>query len=257
MRDSSLDGDLQRVDRYLASLSARVEPDPRHRAALRQELLRRHQELLAGDSQRSATTLWLHVKELKRLTLVAPPALAGVLALLVILFGLQISGHRSTQEAEAARINRALAHATRTVTAWQVTFHQQKGNSASSSQCTLPLHLYPRDGKMYLYKNGTWFQVTPAAAAGLDCPSQLQWVFASLPARLAHGNFHLLPARRLGGRWVDGVQYSTRSRATRVTATVWVGRASGLVLRAGRVTTRDGRVIERDAVSYSYVRAQS
>lgn len=255
MSEFDLDADLADTDRYLVSLSKRVEPDPRHKAVLRQELLRRHQELIAEESQRAARTLWFRFAGLKRLTLVAPPALAGILALILLMVDAQMSGHRSPQAAEAARISQALARTTRTVTAWQVTFQQQKGNSSLSAQCTLPLHLYPRDGKMYLYRDGQWFLVTPGAVSGLDCPSELRWIFATLPNRLAHNAFTLLPRKRIGGRVTEGIQYQVTQGGTTVTSTVWVDRQTGLVVRARRVAMQRGQVVERDNASYSYTRS--
>src|ERR671926_1983287 len=97
MDDRSIDSELAAVEQHLVSLSRRVNPDPSEHARLRQELLRRHQERRIDTTQRAVRTLWPGLSRVKRLTLVAPPALAAALLLFVVLSGIQISGGGSPQ----------------------------------------------------------------------------------------------------------------------------------------------------------------
>src|SRR5437588_12640901 len=118
MNDQEIPSDLQATESRLTHLSRQVPIDLQHKARLREELLRRHQELSAETTQRAAGKPWSRFTRLKRLTLVAPPALAAATALSVLLWALQISGHQTPQAAEAARITRALVQSAPTVTGW-------------------------------------------------------------------------------------------------------------------------------------------
>jgi hypothetical protein len=260
MDDLELDRDLRTLDQHLATLSKRVEPDPSHHARLRQELLRRHQELRTEHTQRAVPTLWSRFPGLKRLTLVAPPALAGAAALLAVISGAGFSGHHNPQIAEAAQITQALAHTAPTVTAWQVSVQQQSGNSIASVVCPYSLgtdqHFFVRDGRAYFYDGKAWYRVSTSLSGGsAQCPLDIQWAFAILPAHLENGNFTILPDRTLGGIRVRGVRYSVRTGSGVSTSTEWVNLASGLVARAERVIRRGSHIVERDRAVYSYTRA--
>src|SRR5947209_11382720 len=116
-----VDSDLQQTAQRVAELGRQVTIDLRHQAHLREDLLRRHQELTADHTQRAAGQLWPPYRWLRRLTLVAPPAFAVVVALLVFVLSPQIGGHQSSQEAVAARLASAAVKTVPTVTGWQVT----------------------------------------------------------------------------------------------------------------------------------------
>lgn len=255
MHDEGLDPDILSVAHTIADLSRGVEPDPRYSARLRQELMRRHQEQSAVRTQRAAGTLMSRLTGLKRLTLVAPPALAAALILTLAVWGLPIAGHAPSQAAVAARITRALAQTAPTVTAWQVTITRQRGDSDLSAQCNPKLsagqRLYFRGDRAYLWSSGTWYQVTPGAS---QCVGGLDWAFATLPSSLTHNHFSLLPAKTIDGRQTDGIHYTTSRNGTEYTSTFWVDHTTGLVLLIQRVETRAGKVVERDTAHYRYTR---
>ncbi|HZU14773.1 MAG TPA: hypothetical protein VFB58_18195 [Chloroflexota bacterium] len=253
------DSDIEETAQYIARLAGRVSLDPAHKTQLRGELLRRHQEHSVESSQRATGSLWSRLTGHRRLTLVAPPALGGILV--AILLGLSLAPHQSAQAAEAARITDALARSAPTVTAWQVTAQQQEGNAANSVQCELRLsaqqRIYVRNGRAYMYSNGTWYALSAtnwATYRGCSGEGQLQIAFALLPERLSRGAFALLPARTLHGQRVEGIRYAASAARRTVTVTLWVDRSSGLVLEATRLVTSGSHVLRRDVVDYSYTR---
>lgn len=258
MDDLHLNRDLEAAHERLVSLSRRVEPDPLHYAHLRQELLRRHQELRTDDTtQRTVRSLWSRLTGLKRLTLVAPPALAAAVVLFAVISGVQISGHQSSPTADAAQITQALAHTAPTVTAWQVNVEHERGNSAASVQCPSALkkgqHFFVRDGHAYFFDGTSWYRVSASLAGGSSqCPLDLQWAFAILPEHLQRGQFTILPDAMIAGRRAEGVQYVTHRGKQTITATEWVDRSTGLVVRAQRIFRRSSVVVERDVADYSY-----
>jgi hypothetical protein len=263
MSDPEPDPQLQFTAHRVAELSRRVDVDLQHMARLREELLRRHQELSAERTQRAAGRLWFPVPGLKRLTLVAPTALAVVAALGLALAGLQISGHRPAQTAEAARLAQALAQTAPTVTAWQWTLHQVRGNAPATYGCSLyfnanqRLYVWPSDGyRVYLYSSARWYQVT-APTHGSGCQSNWQWAFVLLPADLEGAKPAITPWKPVAGEPSERIVY-TRSSSTgvRVRVTAIVGRDSGLVRHLERLTLRGGRVLERDSADYRYERTQ-
>lgn len=255
MHDDHLDPDVLSVAHTIADLSRGVEPDPRYSARLRQELLRRHQELSAESTQRAAGTLMSRLTGLKRLTLVAPPALAAALILSVVVWGLPIVSQTPSQAAVAARITRALAQTAPTVTAWQVTVERQRGDADLSTQCnprlTSTQRLYIRGDRAYLWSNQTWYQVTPSAS---QCVGGLDWAFATLPSSLSHNNFSLLHGRVIDGRQTDGIRYTVAHGSREYTSTFWVDRQTGLVLLIQRVQRQGSKIVERDTAHYRYTR---
>src|SRR5947209_16138217 len=98
MTDFHDDPEMADVAERVAHLGKQTPIDPLHKARLREELLRRHQELSA-EPQRAAGKLWPRIRGPKRLTLVAPPALGALLAVLALLWGMPFSGHPNTQAA--------------------------------------------------------------------------------------------------------------------------------------------------------------
>lgn len=256
MHDEGLDPDVMSVAHTIADLSRGVEPDPRYSARLRQELLRRHQELSADRTQRAAGTLMSRLTGLKRLTLVAPPALAAALVLSVAVWGLPIVSQTPSQAAVAAHITSALAQTAPTVTAWQVTVERQRGNADLSAQCSPRLtstqRLYIRGDRAYLWSNQTWYQVTPSAS---QCVGGLDWAFATLPSSLSHNKFSLLPGRVMDGRQTDGIRYTVTQGKDRFTSTFWVDHQTGLVLLIQRVERQGNKVVERDIAHYRYTRS--
>lgn len=259
MADPGLDRELIETAEYIAHLSRRAQPHPSHHARLRQELQRRHQELVAESSQRTARMLRPRLTGLKRLTLVAPPALAMAAALVLALFGLPGVGRPAPQAAVAARITDALVRSVPTVTSWQVNVQQQRGNSAISTQCSLQLkpyqRLYVRGARSYLYSYGKWYQVTSVWQRS-GCPEDLQFDFAILPAHLAHHSFSVLPGRVVQGTRTEGIRYTMTRNQDAITSTLWVDRKSGLVLQAQRVIRSGKAVVERDLADYTYTRAR-
>ena len=260
MDDFLLDDDLKTLDQHLVSLSRRVEPDPSHYAQLRLELLRRHRELRTDTTQRAVPTLWSRLTGLKRLTLVAPPALAAAIVLYAVFSGVQITGHQSPQMAEAAQITQALSRTAPTVTAWQVNLQYQRGNSAGSVNCQPPLkadeHFFVRDGGAYFYSGGKWYRVSATFHGGTaQCPLDIMWAFVILPAHLQQNQFTVLPGSVIGGHRTEGIRYSARRGQTLLTTTEWVDRTTGLVRRAERLIRRNSKVVERDVADYSYQRS--
>lgn len=256
MNDYEIDADLQRTAQRVGSLSRQVEIDLQHKMRLRQELLRRHHELSAEPTQRAAGKLWPRFARLKGLTLVAPSALAATALLTVIAGVLQVSGHRSTQMAEAQRLDRALARSAPTVTSWNLTLRQERGNSAFlySIPTDSGQHLFVRGTQTYVYTRHAWWRIMPSTSTKLSA-ADWQYAFALLPAHLASGKFTILPARFIDGQNGEGVRYVLRQNSSdRDIATAWVNPRTGLVIRLDRVLMRAGTVIERDSASYRYQR---
>ena len=256
MHDDHFEPDILSVARSVADLSCGVDPDPRYSARLRQELLRRHQELSAERSQRAAGMLSSRLTGLKRLTLVAPPALAAALVLSLIVWGLPITGRAPSKAAVAAHITRALAHTAPAVKAWQVTVRRQRGDTDLSARCNPRLtpdqRLYIRGDRAYLWSNRAWYQITPHAS---QCVGGLDWAFATLPAHLSHNRFTLLSSRSVNGTDTEGIRYTMNRGSREFTSTFWVDHHTGLVLLVRRVVREAGRVIERDTARYHYTRA--
>lgn len=257
MNHPDVDPDVQPTALHVARLSREVEIDPRHTLRLREELVRRHQELTAEHTQRAARKLWPRFPRLKRLTLVASPALAAALACSAILWALEIGGQRTPQRAEAARLTHALERSAPSVVNWQVSLRQIRSNTATSSSCAVPLgpgqHLYVRGESAYLESGGHWYMVTGAVASA-QCPAEFQWAFATLPYRLLHHQFTILPGQTSSS---ERIQYSIPGRAgARVQITVQVDRASGLVARLDRRVLRGATTVERDIAVYRYTRSQ-
>lgn len=256
MNDHPLPPELRHTAHTVAGLVEQTEYNPRHREQLRRDLLRLHHELTASAPQ-AAGSLWSRLSRLKPVRLVAPPALAAALVLGVLAALFTGTGHRSPQTVQAAQMSRALARAAPTVTSWRVSVQQVSGNTASAFPCRMSLstrqRLYIRNGQTYLYDRGRWLRLT-SDPLDRQCPSQLQWPFAEFAGRLAAGKVTILSgSSRLGGHAVVRVVYaSVRPDHARVSATAWVERSTGLVLRLERVVTRGKVVIERSSAEYQY-----
>jgi hypothetical protein len=251
-----LDSDVQQTAQRIADLSQQVAIDLRHKTHLREELLRRHQELTADHTQRAARRLWPRFQRLQRLTLVAPPAFAVLVALAVFVLSPQLGGHQSPQAAEAARLASAAVRTVPTVTGWQVTVHQVRKDIETSS-CLVPLHpgqqLFIRDGRVYVYSGGQWYQPTDSHSG---CSFEWQWAFAVLPGRLQHHQFTILPDQRISGRTVETIRYAVpESGGRKVIATAWFDRQTGLVMRLEHLVKRGHVVLERDVANYQYMRS--
>ena len=257
MRDDGLDSDLRGAAQRVSQLSQRAGIDPRHKNRLREELMRRHQELSAEHTQRAAGKFWPQLKGLKRLTLVAPPALAVVLVTGLILGALQATGHHDPQAAEAARLTRAMARSVPTLTSWNVALHRNHQNDTSSFAWKAQLsgkRLVVRGRQTYLRIDRQWFAVT-ADEIHARRLFDWQWGFAILPTRLARNQFTLVAPRRIDGRSVEGVRYVLAHGATQsIVATAWVNPSSGLVMRLDRDVINRGHVIEHDWADYRYQR---
>lgn len=257
MRDERLDLDIEMTARQIAELEGRVRIDPRHKNRLREELMRRHQELSAGHTQRPARTFWSPMRGLKRLTLVASPALAVLLVAGIILGTLQATGHHDPQAAEAARLTRAMARTVPTVTSWDVALHRDHSNDTASFAWKARLfgkQLVVRGRQTYLRSNNKWYAVT-ADEVHATRLFDWQWGFAVLPSRLAHHQFTLVAARVIDGRRAEGVRYTlTSSPGRSVVATAWVNPVTGLVVRLEREVLQSTRVVEHEWADYSYER---
>lgn len=253
MNDFETGSPLDNTAQRLAELGRRVDIDLQHKARLREELMRRHQELSAESTQRAADTLWPRFPRLKRLTLVAPAALAAAVALSLLLWSLQIAGHQAPRVAEAARITQALAKTVPTVTAWNATVHQEGKDSASSFQCRFgPVQrLYLRDGRTYLFSGGHWYWVTVGRSAA-PCSGDLQWAFAMLASHYVQRNM-VAEGQVIDGQSTDVIRYVVVEKSvTRVVSTAWVNRQNGLVVRLERVESVAGKVVESESVDYRY-----
>lgn len=246
--------DLDEVARRVAVLGGQVCLDPYHRERLRRELLRRHVTLRSDWSAGAARVRRPWRAGLKPLSMAAPPVLAALLVLVAVLGGLQVTGHDGTRQAEAARLPQALAQTMPTVTSWQVSVHRERGSTASWYLCPGPhgQRLYLRGDHLYLYSGGTWYLLS-TGPSNAPCSPDLVWAFALLPQRLAQGHAQFLPASALDGRPADEIRYVlSGAGASRVQATAWVDRQSGLLLRLERVTVRNGQIVERESADYRY-----
>jgi hypothetical protein len=257
MRDDDLDFDVQGAAQHVANLTQRVGIDPHHKNRLREELMRRYQELSAEHTQRAAGKFWPRMTGLKRLTLVAPPALAVVLVAGLILGALQATGHHDPQTAEAARLTRAMARTVPTLTSWNVALHRDHSNDTSSFAWKARLsgkHLVVRGRQTYLRSGNQWFAIT-ADETHARSLFDWQWGFAILPSRLARNQFTLVSARVINGRLVEGVRYAlARTAKETIVATAWVDQRTGLVMRLQRDVMSGTRVVERDWADYRYQR---
>ena len=255
MRDDDLDTSLRMTALHVARLTERTEPNPLHKIRLREELMRRHQELSAESTQRAAGKLWPRITRLKRLTLVAPPALAVVLVVGLVLGGLQATGHHDPQAAEAARLTNAMARSVPTLTSWNVALHRNQRNNASAFVWRTQLagkRLVIRGRQTYLRSNNRWFAIT-ADEVKAQRLFDWQWGFAVLPTRLARNQFTLIGTRIIDGRPLEGVRYTLlRSARKSIVATAWVDSRTGLVMRLQRDVLIDGRSVEVDWADYRY-----
>jgi hypothetical protein len=257
MRNDDLDLDVQGTAQHIYRLTQRATADPRHKNSLREELMRRHQELSAEHTQRAAGKFWLQLTGLKRLTLVASPALAAVLIFGFILGTLQATGHHDPQAAEAARLTRAMARTVPTLTSWDVALHRNHRNDATSVVWKARLsgkHLVVRGRQTYLRSDNQWFAIT-ADETHARRLFDWQWGFAILPTRLARNEFSLVKERVINGRSLEGIRYVlARTPAQSIVATAWVDPATGLVMRLQRDVMNGHRVLERDWADYRYQR---
>lgn len=257
MRDDKLDFDLQDAAQHVDRLSQRVTIDPHHKHRLREELMRRHQELSADHTPRAAGKFWLPLTGLKRLTLVAPPALAVILVFGVILGTLQATGHHNPQAAEAARLTRAMARTVPTLTSWNIALHRDHSNDTSAFAWKARLsgkRLVVRGRQTYLKSNSQWFAITVDETHARRL-FDWQWGFAILPTRLARNQFTLVPKRVIDGRSVEGVRYMLdQSKGQTIVATAWVDPSTGLVMRLQRDVMHGTHVVERDWADYRYQR---
>lgn len=240
------------VERRLQALGRSPGSDPMFKAHLRDELLRRHQELTTETTQRGIRRFTSRLAGLKRLTLVAPPALAAAIAVSLVLSGLQVSGHRQAQGAEAARLSRALARTVPTLTAWRVSVQQRRGSAVQSFPCSLTLqdrHLYIRGTSLYIYA-GRWFVVTPASVRASECPEAWMWAFSALHTS---GNVSVSAGGRIQGLAAEKIIYPpVRARGGTAQSILWVDRSTGLVLRLQSTERIGTRVVEQDQVEYTY-----
>lgn len=264
MNKGEIDFELREAAARARDLSRRVVLDPHHKLRLREELLRRHQELSAVTTQRAAGTLWSRLTGPRRLTLVAPPALAVFLTVVLVFAGIPFSKGPQLQTAEAARLATAMTNTVPTVTNLQWTVHQRTGGRASVLRLQFPLGRYERvyiqGGRVFLYRYGKWLLVRsrPDAGNGRNWQQTFaQWAFATLALRLSNGSgFSILPHRRIGGVLTEGIRYGAGGTFDRqVVATAWVNPESGLIVRLDRIVQSGGRTVERDYVDYTYQRA--
>jgi len=260
MRDPDLDSDLQVAAHRVMRTAHETPIDLAHKAQLRDELLRRHQELSAGTTQRAAFKLWPRLSGLKRLTLVAPPAVAGAVALSVLLWGLQISGHQKPQTAEAAKITQALARTAPSVTHWQWTLQVTGGRQGPAVirgqyMLTPNKRLDVQSGRVLMYSGGHWIPVT---ADTVHNPGRNDWnvAFAVLAVKLGQQHFSVLPNRLIARHLTEGIRYSTsEAGGATVITSFWVDPATGLVFHIDRLQMLHGKVVEHDSVQYDYGRA--
>ena len=252
MTDFHDDPELTHVARRIADLGRRVPVDPRHKARLREELLRRHQDMSAGP-QRAADILRPRTRWPKRLTLVAPPALGGLLAVLALLWGISFSGHVNTQAAMAEHLSSALAHTVPTVTAWRAVVEESKGGSVTSYVCpTVRLgseRLYIRYSRLYLYA-GRWYQVTPATSV-MGCSVGERWLFTGLT--MVKDKPLFAPGPTLAGHRTVRLTYRPQYKhGLRYQGYAWVNDKTGLVLRLRMDVYRRDHEVSSRQVDYTY-----
>lgn len=259
MNDRDIDGEVWAAADRVRDLAQRVTIDPGRQARLRMELLRRHSELVVEGGRWGTAWRSRRGRHLKRLGMAAPPAMLLAIAASVMLWILPaVSGHQTPQAAEASLITRALTRTAPTVTGWQWTLHEQRGESTRvvrlQSQLTGDQALYVHYGQAYLYSGGKW-QIVSTGQPLTPRVADWQWGFTWLPSRLAKHDFTLLPDRVIDTRRVVGIQYTIApSSAAQIVFTAWVDRSSGLVMRLTRVEVSRQRVVARDVADYRYVR---
>ncbi len=250
---------MDEFDPQLTSLARRVEElareaplNSRHRVALREDLLRRHGQLMtekkhAGPRRRLP----------RRMTLVASPILALAASLVLLVSGLGPSGRQTTPAVEAARITQALTRTVPTVTSLRITLHRQRAGEDVQAHLVASLQgrrLFLRNGHAFIYVGSTWYQLTTRSSDG-GLPSW-QWAFVSLPTHLAHAAFAILPARIVDGHHTVGVRYSLLPRpGVQAVYTAWVDRDTGLLVRLQRDEVVGTTLMERDFADYQYGRA--
>jgi len=260
--DSTLHDDFSGVARQVRELAHHVDGAQDHRARLRNELLSRHAALYGPERRRASRGV--RFPTLRRLGLLAAPALAGAVALSAVFWGLQVSGHQNTQSAEAARITQALTQTIPTVTAWHWTVHETVGHRQYvilySSALTSNQRIYVRYNRVYLYSNGSW-ALAPAdqwAESGSTADPTMgardwQWAFAALPEMLQRGDVRFLATRSLAGHATVGIRYSRLGAGgVRVMATAWVDERTGLLVRMQQMVTRAGKALGSDWVDFQF-----
>lgn len=252
MNEFEVDIDVQSVACHVGELSRRVPIDPHHRVRLRQELLRRHQELFTDHSPRAGSSLWSRIARLKGLTLVAPPALAVGLVLASMLSGVQIPGGGPTRTADAQRLTAALVRTVPTVTGWHTTVTRRLKNASETRLITSPLG---RNQRVYVLKyRGKLYPYLYIGRKPFGVPHDWQWTFAHLPVAIANHRARVLNVtRQIAGQHVIGVRLDDQARGNRrVRTTAWVGRRSGKILLLERTIFRGGIELERDVTHYQY-----
>lgn len=266
MNEREIENDLLELDTHLRHMSRRVTFDPHHKLRIREELMRRHREMPAVTSQRAAGMLLSRLTGTRRLTLVAPPALAVVMAIALFLSGVPFLHGNEGQIAQAAedtRIYQALTQTVPTVRAWQWTIHRWTAGQGSSvvrlQYQTQQQRLYIRGHhvSLYVYSGNQWYLVPlgtgPDRGAVYRTPGYWQWQLGTLAQRLAEQRVRILRTRSLTGSGREGVQYALGSgRRESASATAWIDPASGLVRQLDLVVTRGNRVVERDRADYRY-----
>src|SRR5579875_1291698 len=223
MDERDFDADLQAVARRVAYLSSQVGVDVGHKARLRADLLARHAEVTGRRRFRLPT--------FKRTFSLTAPALAVAVVLALLLPDVHLGGKPSTASAEAARIAMAAARTVPTVTSWQVTLHRIQGDTATSTDCYVPLppgeRLYTRDGAIYVYYRNSWYRVT---TSGSGSCARWRYEFLSLPAALLHQKVAIGRSTTVDGQPVEEVSYATRRHSEMIAVRAWVSPTTGLVV---------------------------
>lgn len=272
MKNYPTDPELQAIEKRVAALSRRATIDPVHKAHLRDELLRRHQELTVGTTQRATRRPSFRLTGLKRLTLVAPPALAALVAGFLLLFSLQPFGRSTARPAEAARLELARARVVATVTGVRMTLQQTHGGRIVSANCHVPAaygRFYIRGNTTYMYAGHVWYMLalrgqnvylyhdgwSLIAHSGVNqaCSYSRMFAFAQIPLGRALRGASIVPGISIQGHPSDVIRYAATGTAGLQTfMTSWVDRNTGLLLRTSRALRQKGVVIENESATYTY-----
>lgn len=257
MRPRCDETDLESIERFAATMGLRVPMDPSHKQRLRQLLVQRHMELTASGGK-DKSRRFLRFSRIKRYAVIGPAALLSAAACMTLIWSLQVAGHRSVPTAQD--LTQALAKTVPTVTAWQVTVHQEQSNSAQNVLCPGPLHpggLYVRNNIVYLWVANRWYQVPANAPNDPRCPPYWQWVYAVLPQQLAHHQVQLSGGQTIGGKRTEQIRYSAQAGLGKIVKTsVWVDQRTGLLLKLQRVTLQGATVVNRVTALYRYQQAK-
>ncbi len=251
MNNFDVDLDVQSVDQRLRSLARELPVDSAHKQLLRNQLLRRHGELLTKSHSGG---LLSRLQRMRRLTLVAPAALSAAVIAGLVIVGLQVSGQQHAQPADAQRLSEAaVVRTVPTITGWRATVTRYRSNSTDASVAPFS---FPKNVWCYIAKyNGKPYPMLYVRNYAKAVPTKWQWAFVQLPTALVEKRTQVLSAHKvIDGTAALGVRFAlTHGNAVdRVEATAWVDVSTGRILSLERQVFKNGSLTEDDWAQYQY-----